>query len=1447
MGKSPGLIELYRSLAEKHVEPVTIRRLLDEAGITIIDLQVHTMTPIDTWYSVVDKIADDAEALRRLVKVHNANTAAQFDIALVLPADRQPADSTVSPAADLPMLAGVRPVPQFVERKAIMDQLDRKLAPRDNGDLPSAVLVGLGGIGKTQVAARYRVNMLNSRRYDHVEWLHAETRDKLERGLSALGRKLGVYADTDDSVDLARLTVERLETTALSWLLILDNVDSMSTIQGLLPSCGNGALLLTSRVKSLRSSFHMVEVTPLKAGECADHMLAVAESDDRAGALRLAEALGGLPLAMAHAAAYIHKTKIGFAEYLADLDRLPARDLLRSDPTEFYRETVASTWRRSVNAATAQTAEAATVLDRLSFLDPDNISRRLVDGPEAARVSGLDQTRLREAVGALYDYSLIGLTSTEVSIHRLVQKVTRDDAVESTRAEPAVGYLAQLIALLLQHLGESQQRWHDLVALRPHVLALLGLNKQTRASLGATAGAVDALVPIAVLEGLRAAAASPIDQVGQTSEAIKVLAGIERQNKTGPRPEPLLRLFDHLIEIGGSETDAKKALKSIVENENAEDVAAALLLTVENRHTLQLFLARHPRVDSLLKAHPSWAACVRFVCLSPSGDAALTALEAGVEAGDARSVHVWLGRLRDRRSGLSYAQVESKLRKFRHKHENIALALAGMLESKDSAAAIEVLEGAQHLGAKVPGRLARVLLDNGQRDAAIRVLRSFAATNPEAAIKLADLIKLDEPQYARSLLERFSAIDQEAALRLANLVQRQSGPEAAAQALNGLSRRWPGAAIRQAKLRLDAGDLVGAAAALKHHPNDPEVAKEIRNLISRTSQRDASYYRMLTELRAGRQNANPFAHNKAKKAGVTKPSTSLLIQVGDLVQRKAWWEAVTELVPDALSDEAAQRQEAIVSALRSLIVAKDGALAAALFGAFLSELPASQVLAMARQIAKLGVAPAVLELLEPLRETATTEVNIATALAAVEEEAGDRAAALATLGELRQPSVAVAMIRARLHEDDGAPELAVAALEPFLANPTAAARISKIASKSGRPQLALDAFRAVPEPSKAVTDHIHRLSRDADSVTDKADIEWFWGSADQAIATLMPHLDNPRAFNRVVEMMVSSGRGGEALEFLRQQVPRLHGHAMLLAEVASEHGGLAVAAPVLEPLVADSYQAALGLSWLAAREESPARARAYLEAHVKVRGRINRLVQIFSQSSESATKACTVAELLRQLGSFGYAEYTLRRYTKSINARLALADLLRVGLRFAESRELVEDLAPQWEKAALCLATNLLRNGRPSEAATVLSDFRGHNKYINRTAYWIGKVRTDGHAATRVARQMIDAGMVRCAFEVLQVTEDRKHPAVTEILQLPELSVAPEERNAVATVRTRALIHDRKLQIVVWPDFRQRLRAEFRKARFRTIAQASGLAHGHQAPASTQTPQAPPEPTPEPG
>jgi len=1443
----PNLTQMNSRLADRYPALTSVRRILTQAGLETRRLVLESdASAIDRWFDVLQKLADSLPSLRAIADVVDGEnpqaglrelidalpTAAETD------ADAATDDLRVGPAR-------VRPVPNFVGRGAVLDELATMLAPREDGDLPGVVLVGLGGIGKTQVAARYAADASAARRFDHIAWLHADTRDKLERDLGAFGREqLGVHADAEDGADQIRLTIGRLEVTTQSWLLVLDNVEDQAMLSGLLPGTGNGAVLITSRKKSLRSSFRTIEITPLTADECAEHMLTVNDSDDREGALELAAALGGLPLAMAHATAYIHKTKITFGDYLAELDRLPARELLRSDPTEFYKETVASTWRRSVVAATKQAPEASNLLDKLSFLDPDNIPRRLVDGPAAAAVADLDRAQLRDAAGALHDYSLIGLTQSGAQIHRLVQRVTLEDAVECGRAVPAAAFLTQLLVRSLNEIDSSSQSWSEFVALRPQVIALIGHSVQKRIGIDELAESIAALGPLAVRNGLRAAAASPIEQVGQTREAIESIVALHRMDGgAGPRGHTAVVLNSVTSETTDHNA-AAKAGRAIIERGDERDVAALVLLSVEKRqNAVQLLaaVAHAPRVSDLLRAHPDWAASVRFICQSPTRDPTLTALEAGVAAKDDASTRVWLRILLDRSSRpgglrLSAAQIEAKLRRYAPNHEAITLALAGLLEKTSVADALDVLDQGQHLGPGVPVRLAQLLLANDQRESALRTLRRFAPKSADSALELAKLIELEDFNEARGVLTRFANIDARSAITLAKMIRRRLDTDEAGRVLAGYARRWPAVAIVLSRIRRNSGDVVGAASALKPHANEPIVAKEIDRLVTRTKMRDPNYDAMLAVLRAKRAKVPPM---RPKPDAPRKPQTEVLFRVRDLVEAGDWWGAVAELNPGGASDIADERRTAVTRALESLIRAKDGALVLALLRGLAGELSDRTAVSLIKRVAEFSEAQAIAAAIDPYRELARTDAALAISIADIEEEVGDRDAALRTLGAVQEPTRQVALTLAEVYDDARDPESAIEALRPFLPDPAVVKRIGSIASAAGRPDLAIAVLRGAAPESPAVERQISRLTM-SENLTGEADFEWFYGDADRAVELLRPHaVQHYRAGTRLIEMLCVTGRRDEALALAEEWLRANTRYVMLYAEVAAETGGIDVAARVLEPYIAGNYEAATALSWLASRAGRVGRAREYLEAHVRVRANTNQMSQILAETGESAGKASRLARLLRRMGCFGHAEDLLRAYPYAVPTQLELADLLRVRLEFPEGRAVLDGLARTHDAGALLLAGNWLRNGNLTEAAGALRAYRG-SKSLQTPAHWIRYAYDNAGAAARIARCMLDAGLYRCAFEMTQVTKHTDDQTLAKIRTLPGMQLTQEEQNAVARVRTRALIRDRKLTIVVRPDFRLALRERFHRSQIGTIAAAAMKAGKAVEPGDDE-----PDPTPE--
>jgi tetratricopeptide (TPR) repeat protein len=353
----------------------------------------------------------------------------------------------------------------FTGRQAELDALDHALEVGDRAVITQAI-TGLGGVGKSQLAARYVQQRADG--YDIVAWIRAE--DGGIADLAQLAAKLGKSVEGLSPSEAAQLALDWLSDSEHCWLLVLDNVASPEQLDGLLPRRGRGRVLVTSRDRALR------QFGPVLTVDVLDEDTATAYLTDRAGrpggeraARQLARALGCLPLALAHAAAYC-QSGTSFVDYLQLLYELPARDLFDSHPELSYAQTVASTWKASIQAATRSAPLAADVLEMAAHLAPDAIPKSLFLVFVDARTP-IGRKRLADALNVLARFSLATVDGESVSVHRLLQKTIRDD---TTAREDRTAALHGLTALDKAFPDDVRLplMWPLCEHLLPHVLAL---------------------------------------------------------------------------------------------------------------------------------------------------------------------------------------------------------------------------------------------------------------------------------------------------------------------------------------------------------------------------------------------------------------------------------------------------------------------------------------------------------------------------------------------------------------------------------------------------------------------------------------------------------------------------------------------------------------------------------------------------------------------------------------------------------------------------------------------------------------------------------------------------------------------------------------------------------------------------------------------------------------
>jgi len=253
----------------------------------------------------------------------------------------------------------------FQGRSALREQVD---AARSSGGgaVLTQVLSGGGGVGKSQLAARYAHDALGAGT-DLVVWTDASQAGAVvEVFARAAARVQAAGAGGGDAEADAREFLAWAAATSRSWLVVLDDIADPGLLNGWWPAShtGTGWVLATTRRHDAvlaGSGQVLIDVdvyTPAESQAYLTDRLTTAGArllDGRAG--ELAGELGHLPLALCHAAAYLIDQQISCATYLdryvSGRDRLD--DLMpASADADGYGRTVGATLLLALDAADAR-------------------------------------------------------------------------------------------------------------------------------------------------------------------------------------------------------------------------------------------------------------------------------------------------------------------------------------------------------------------------------------------------------------------------------------------------------------------------------------------------------------------------------------------------------------------------------------------------------------------------------------------------------------------------------------------------------------------------------------------------------------------------------------------------------------------------------------------------------------------------------------------------------------------------------------------------------------------------------------------------------------------------------------------------------------------------------------------------------------------------------------
>jgi tetratricopeptide (TPR) repeat protein len=373
--------------------------------------------------------------------------------------------------------------PFFTGREKVLEDLRKALKARG-----AAALGGLGGVGKTQTAVEYAYR--HRPEYESVFWAKAESRDALIADFASIAAVLNLPESTAKEQDAAVGAVQRWLASHAGWLLVLDNADDLAMTREFIPHDVPGHLLLTTRARATAAVAERVEIEVMEPEEGAVFLLrraGVIARDQPAGAAndadwrwaqQISRELGGLPLALDQAGAFVDQTPSSLAEYF---------QLYRSQGTKLRAErgelgdhpSVTITFSLAFQKVAASSPAAADLIRVCAYLAPDAIPEEIFTEGTAElgeNLSGVaaNSFEFAQALKEAGRFSLIDRNPQKkmLDIHRLVQAVVSDgqDEAEQRRwAERAVRAAARAFP------SPEFPNWTQCERLLPHVQACAAL------------------------------------------------------------------------------------------------------------------------------------------------------------------------------------------------------------------------------------------------------------------------------------------------------------------------------------------------------------------------------------------------------------------------------------------------------------------------------------------------------------------------------------------------------------------------------------------------------------------------------------------------------------------------------------------------------------------------------------------------------------------------------------------------------------------------------------------------------------------------------------------------------------------------------------------------------------------------------------------------------------
>lgn len=329
--------------------------------------------------------------------------------------------------------------PRFTGRDDLLTELQERLMDAERGKA-ACTLLGMSGIGKTQIAAEYAHRF--SPDYDVVWWVNSDDRNVQRDRFGELASELGLATGNEpgERIRAVREALRRGDPYA-RWLIVFDGWDDTDGAGVLLPQ-GPGHVLITSRNRGWGDHTDILEVPSFDRAESTGYLMRRAPHVTAPEADEVAAEFGDVPLPLVQAAAWLGESGMEVSEYLRMVrdGRLSTVD----EPAagDGFPNASLTSWSILINRLRRSQPQAIDVLSLCASFAPGRIPLGIVRAypqaelPDDLRWMTSDLPAWNRALDTLVNYSVLSRESRgpgggvemgphqeSVHMHRLVHDI----------------------------------------------------------------------------------------------------------------------------------------------------------------------------------------------------------------------------------------------------------------------------------------------------------------------------------------------------------------------------------------------------------------------------------------------------------------------------------------------------------------------------------------------------------------------------------------------------------------------------------------------------------------------------------------------------------------------------------------------------------------------------------------------------------------------------------------------------------------------------------------------------------------------------------------------------------------------------------------------------------------------------------------------------------------